>query len=151
MLSVHFGQTYAGREFRSMDSDGLLAKADQYLRSAQVLRDIGDFDSAISRAYYAMFYVAEVLLFRIGLSFSSHHAVTAAYGLHFAKTKQLDPRFHRLLLQAFEMRQRGDYQIDSGLTGFDADLVLKDATEFLTAARQWLTENPAPPQSSLNQ
>lgn len=124
-----------------MNLDGLLAKAEQYIRSAKLLDDAGDFDSAVSRAYYAMFYVAEALLFHLGLSFSSHHAVTAAYGQHFAKTKVLEPRFHRALLSSFDLRQRGDYQIDSGLTGRDAELTIADATEFLTAARQWLENN----------
>lgn len=130
-----------------MDSDGLLVKAEQYIRSAKLLRDNGDLDSAASRAYYAMFYVAEALLYRLGLSFSSHHAVTAAYGQHFAKTRLLEPRFHRALLSAFDLRQRGDYQIDSGLTLQDAETTIDDATEFLAAAQQWLDENAASPQS----
>lgn len=125
-----------------MNSDGLLAKAEQYIRSAKLLYDADDFDSTVSRAYYAMFYIAEALLFRLGLSFSSHHAVTAAYGQHFAKTKVLEPRFHRILLSAFDLRQRSDYQIDSGVTRHDAAVTIADAAEFLAAARQWLENNP---------
>ncbi|MEZ4864768.1 MAG: HEPN domain-containing protein [Caldilineaceae bacterium] len=126
-----------------MDSDGLLTKAEQYLQSAQLLRDHGDYDSSVSRAYYAMFFVAEALLFRLGFSFSSHHAVTAAYGQHFAKTKILEPGFHRALLSAFDMRQRGDYQALSGLTMQDANSTIIDALAFLAAARQWLADTPS--------
>ncbi len=41
-----------------MDTNGLLEKAEQFIHSAKVLTDIGDFDSATSRLYYAMFFVA---------------------------------------------------------------------------------------------
>lgn len=126
-----------------MNSNALLAKAEQYIQSAQLLANSGDFDSAISRLYYAMFYIAELLLDRLGFTFSSHHAVIAAYGLHFAKTQALHPRFHRVLIDAFEKRQLGDYTVDSGLTQEDVDSLLIDATEFLTAARQWLENTPA--------
>jgi uncharacterized protein (UPF0332 family) len=61
-------------------SEPLLSKAKRYLRSAEVLAEDGDFDSAASRLYFAMFYIAEALLQARGLSFSSHHAVIAAFG-----------------------------------------------------------------------
>ena len=41
--------------------EGLLRKAARRIRSARVLVAEGDYDSAVSRAYYAMFYVAEAL------------------------------------------------------------------------------------------
>lgn len=40
----------------------LLKKADRYLRSAELLLKDGDFDSCVSRCYYAMFYSAEAIL-----------------------------------------------------------------------------------------
>ena len=76
------------------ESEPFLVKAERYIRSAQVLADDGDFDSAASRLYYAMFYIAEALLEKRGLTFTSHHAVIAAYGQHFSKSRELDPRFH---------------------------------------------------------
>ena len=76
------------------ESESLLIKANRYIRSAQVLADDGDFDSAASRLYYAMFYIAEALLEKRGFAFSSHHAVIAAFGQHFSKSGELAPRFH---------------------------------------------------------
>jgi len=77
------------------DAD-LLRKAQRYLESAKLLREAADRDSAVSRAYYAAFYLAEVLLDALGLSYSSHRAVISAFGQEFAKTGRLDARFHRL-------------------------------------------------------
>ena len=104
-----------------------------------MLAEDGDNDSAASRLYYAMFYVAEALLAAKKLTYSSHRAVISAYGQNFAKTKELEPRFHQALLSAFSQRQLGDYTIDSGLTRADVDSLIQDAHDFLAAANEWLS------------
>jgi uncharacterized protein (UPF0332 family) len=123
-----------------MPSDPLLAKAEKYIRSAQMLVQHGDLDSAASRLYYAMFYIAEALLAARGLSFSSHSAVISAFGQHFARTEVLDPRFHRALLTAFSQRQLGDYAVNSGLSEEDIASLATSAEDFLTTASHWLAK-----------
>jgi uncharacterized protein (UPF0332 family) len=56
----------------------LLSKAHDSVRAAKLLSDAGFCDFAVSRAYYAMFYVAEAFLLGVGLSFSRHAGVIAA-------------------------------------------------------------------------
>ena len=85
-----------------------------------------------------MFFIAEALLAARDLTFSSHRAVISAYGQYYAKTKELDPRFHQALLNAFSQRQLGDYTTDSGITREDIEALLIDAHEFLKAAREKL-------------
>jgi uncharacterized protein (UPF0332 family) len=120
-----------------------LEKAERYIRSARILTDSGDYDSAASRLYYAMFFTAEALLEVLGLSFSSHKAIIAAYGQHFAKTKELDPKFHHILIAAFNKRQLGDYRVQSGLGRDDVDTLLVQVTEFVNAGRKWLEDSEA--------
>ena len=50
-------------------------KADRYLRSAELLLKDGDFDSCVSRCYYAMFYSPEAILLTKDLKASSHKGV----------------------------------------------------------------------------
>ena len=119
------------------DAD-LLRKAQRYLESARLLLESGDYDSAVSRAYYAAFYLAELLLDRLGLSYSSHRGVISAFGQEFAKTQRLDPRFHRLLISAFEKRQRADYLTEAGLDEAEAGQLIADVESFAGAARTWL-------------
>jgi len=59
-------------------------KAQESLSAAELLLDQGYGEFAASRAYYAMFYIAEALLASRGQSYSSHAAVQAAYGREFA-------------------------------------------------------------------
>ena len=63
----------------------LLSQARESIAAARLLRNSGFHGYAASRAYYAMFYVAEAFLLGRGLSFSRHAAVHAAFGEHFAK------------------------------------------------------------------
>ena len=64
----------------------LLLKARQSLSAAKLLLNNGFPDYAASRAYYAMFYIAEAFLEGEGMSFSSHAAVIGAFGREFART-----------------------------------------------------------------
>lgn len=121
-----------------MPDDPLLERSERAIRSAHLLALDGDLDGAASRLYYAMFYVAEALLEAKRIAFKSHHAVIAAYGEQFAKTRDLDPRFHRALLHAFQQRQLGDYSVLAAVEREAIDTLAADATDFLQAAREWL-------------
>ena len=72
----------------------LLARAVDTIEAADILLNNEKTDIAAGRAYYAMFYVAEALLNEKGFQFGKHGNVIAAYGQHFAKTKEMDPKFH---------------------------------------------------------
>jgi uncharacterized protein (UPF0332 family) len=64
----------------------LLQKAISSLEAARVLL-INEFpEFSASRAYYAMFYVAEAFLEGKEISFSKHSAVISAFGQQFART-----------------------------------------------------------------
>jgi uncharacterized protein (UPF0332 family) len=67
------------------EQEALLKKARESVRAAKLLADNRLYDFAASRAYYAMFYVAEALLLSQGLSFSKHSAVIAAFGQRFVR------------------------------------------------------------------
>ncbi len=96
--------------------DFYLQKASQNLAAAELLLQKGFDDIAASRSYYAMFYIAEALLFTKGLAFSSHSAVIAAYGKEFAQTGLLNAAHHKHLRDGFLARQVGDYGIEKDIS-----------------------------------
>lgn len=118
----------------------LILKAEKFLSSARLLVQSGDLDSAVSRAYYAAFYIAEVLLDARGFSFSSHKSVISSYGQEFSKKGLLDPRFHRLLITAFEKRQQADYLANTALDQEEVNELLSETDAFIQAAKAWLTK-----------
>lgn len=108
-------------------------KARESIAAAELLlgQDYPEF--AASRAYYGLFYVAQALLASRGQSYSSHAAVQAAFGREFAKTGALDPRFHRWLIDAQDLRNAGDYGIGMPIAREDAAQVIVWAREFVEA------------------
>ncbi len=116
----------------------LLDKANRSIEAAELLVTNGQADFAASRAYYAMFYVAEALLNEKGLQFSKHGNVHGAFGEHFAKTGLFDPKYHRWLIDAFGTRQIGDYGLEEVIGTEFAVQVIHQAQEFLEAAQAYL-------------
>lgn len=124
------------------EQQGLLDKALRSLQAARGLNETGFAEFAASRAYYAMFYVAEAFLEGEGLSFSRHSAVIAAFGQEFARTGRVPVEFHRYLITAEQIRLRADYNIDPNLTQADAAQLIVRAEEFLEFAQQQLDSLP---------
>lgn len=56
-----------------------------------------------------MFYAAEALLSEQGEEFKTHGAVHAAFGKLFAKTVEMDAKFRRWMLDAFDQRLQSDF------------------------------------------
>lgn len=116
----------------------LLRKARRTVRSAEVLVADGDPESAASRAYYAMFYVAKALLEAKGVVPRKHSGVQHAIWEHFIKPGLLDNRYHRWLIDAFDQRLQSDYGYASVVGGEDVIETLAQAREFLAAAEELL-------------
>jgi len=118
----------------------LLDKAKRSQKAAARLLKDGDVDFAASRAYYAMFYIAEALLLTRGLSFSSHAMVIANFGKEFAKPGILNVKFHKYLIDAQDRRNVGDYSIRDSVSGEQAEEMLSWVKEFLQATEKYLSQ-----------
>ena len=119
-------------------TEQLFARAVDAIEAADILLTNEKTDIAAGRAYYAMFYIAEALLNEKGFQFGKHSNVLAAYGQRFAKTKELDPKFHRWLLTSFDQRQIGDYAFDPDIQTSVVLQMIEQAQEFLEAAKTYL-------------
>lgn len=91
------------------EQERLLAKAREALAAAHRSIAAGDGSTAANRAYYAMLHAVLAALAGEGVELRRHGAVHAAFGARFAKTRRLDPRYHRWLLDAFDLRLLADY------------------------------------------
>jgi uncharacterized protein (UPF0332 family) len=116
----------------------LLSKADQSIGAAELLLKDAYVDFSVSRAYYAMFYSIEALLLSREQSYSKHSAVIGAFGKEFVKTGILDSRFHRYILDAFDLRNAGDYGTMHVVREEQAEKTIVEARELLAAVRQYL-------------
>jgi uncharacterized protein (UPF0332 family) len=112
------------------ETSELMTKAERAIQSAENTMNDGDFDFAVSRVYYAMFYIASALLGEKDLYFSKHGGVHGAFGQHFIKTGEFDAKFQRWLVTTFSQRIVGDY-------GATADFILEDVQEMISQAREF--------------
>jgi uncharacterized protein (UPF0332 family) len=107
------------------------------LEAAEAARDEFDerrYDSAVNRAYYAMFNAARAFLASVGVDAdqSSHGAVLQLFGLHAIKTGKLSQDFGRSFNRAQEARSVADYDQTS--------MAEPDARTHLEAAERLVDE-----------
>ncbi len=116
----------------------LLQKAARAIEAAEVLLENNKVEFAIGRTYYAMFYVAEALLNEKDWRFSKHGGVHDAFGKNFVKTSLFDAKYHRWLLDSFDQRIIGDYNVEVAFSANDAQKTLEQSREFLEEAQRYL-------------
>ena len=127
----------------TQEQEDLLVQARESLGAARLLDASGYHGFAASRAYYAMFCVAQALLLGKGLAFSKHSAVLAAFGKHFVKLGDVPADFHRHLIRGMEVRHAGDYGRGQVVLPEESTRQIERADEFLGLAERLI--GPIPP------
>lgn len=118
----------------------LIKRAEKYLKSSKVLLEEEDYESSVSRAYYAMFFSAEATLLTKELSFSSHRGVISAFGEHFIKSNIFPRDMGRELNRAFEKRQLGDYEYTFVISKDEAEEILDRSKYFVDKIIRYLNK-----------
>jgi len=115
-----------------------IEKAEKFLKTAEKAFNIEDYDSCVSRCYYAMFFMAEAALLTKNLSASSHKGVISLFGEHFIKTGIFDRGLGRALSDAYDKRLIGDYGIGFTVTEDEAKEMLETAKNFVQILKSYL-------------
>lgn len=125
-----------------MSTEDAIARAERYLKTADMLIEDGDYESSVSRSYYAMFFVARALLRQVGSEPQTHSGIRNQFGLHFVKEGPLSERFAGMLNDAEEMRTLADYAEEFVLTKENAQVTLRDAEDFVEQMSGLLRDEP---------
>jgi uncharacterized protein (UPF0332 family) len=128
--------------------DSLMERANKYLNSVKLLFDNQDYESCVSRVYYAMYYSTEAVLLTKQLSFTSHKGVLSGFGLHFVKTGIFPREMSKQLNQAFEKKQLGDYSTIFAIEKEEAKELFENDQSFVKDISQYLKQLP-PSQENL--
>ena len=119
----------------------LIQRSNQTLRDARyLLSELESYESAISRAYYAMFYVGEALLISEEVVIKSHSGLANQLALYLVQPGKLPPEASKYLSRVFEKRQTGDYGFNPNFSRETAETVLAQATEFCAMGKAYLRE-----------
>lgn len=120
------------------ETGDFIAKAERFLKSAERLLALEDYDSCASRCYYAMFYLAEAALMTRGISPSSHRAVITLFGKHLVQAGVFPAELGRMLRKAYDVRLVGDYSVDVPVSRREAETLLQAARRFVDQVRTYL-------------
>jgi len=93
------------------DIQAIVAKAEDKLKTARLDFANGQYDDAVSRAYYAVYHMMPGVLFQHDQIFSSHAQTIGAFNRDFIKTGIFPKEFTRMIQGLFEDRQAGDYDV----------------------------------------
>jgi uncharacterized protein (UPF0332 family) len=115
-----------------------LKKSESALQAAESLQKQGLLSDSISRAYYAMFYSAKALLCQDGISVNKHSAVISAFGKSYAKTGKLPNELHKQLINAFEERDKADYDVLWEITEDSVNQRIAEARIFVDEIKLYL-------------
>ena len=120
------------------DIQWLATKGERNLVVARNLFEDGFYDVAVSRAYYAMFYLASAALLTRRLEYRRHGQLVAAFGHHLAAPGILPAHLHESLTEALELRLRSDYRAQEEVSAEIAAEILGEAEEFVEAVKAFL-------------
>lgn len=113
-------------------------KGDAALRQAQILFDNGEFDGAVSRAYYAVFHYTQAVLFTKGIEAQSHQGLNRLFSLHFVRANVFEKRFATIFSHAQKAREESDYAPEIPFSAEEAKLRIAEAGEFIAASKKYL-------------
>jgi uncharacterized protein (UPF0332 family) len=118
-----------------------VGKARKFIESSKVLLEINDYDSVVSRTYYAMFLITEALLLTKNLVPKSHSGLISLFGEHFVKTNIFSKEMGRQLNRAYDKRLIGDYGTSIIINKNEAQGLLNIGQDFVENIAEYLEKN----------
>lgn len=117
-----------------------LERAREELETAHQNIAQGHFRAAVSRAYYAVFYMASAALFSQSVQRAKHSGVESAFSQHLVKPGYIEPEFSRLYQRARRQREEADYADEPEIDVTSAQQTLADAERFVDRLERFLRE-----------
>ena len=108
-----------------------IEQAKESLDSADLLFQNEKYRPSVNRSYYAMFYAVLALIIPTKHKTSKHTGAISIFNKEFVKTGIFDKNFSRWLREAFDMRQRVDYQEFVIISRDRASEILENAKKFV--------------------
>ena len=87
-----------------------IEKCETALKEAYLMAENGFYDNAVTRLYYACYYIASALLIKNEIQTSSHKAVKTMLSLIFVKNGKLDSKHIKTYTDLLNGRQLSDYE-----------------------------------------
>ena len=118
-----------------------LEKAIKRLRVAERLLQEGEYEDAVSRAYYAMYHAAKAALSTLNVFPKTHEGTLKEFGLKLIKERKLPKELGIIFSDARSLRETADYAITSVIGVEDARWSVGAAERFLKQVAEYLKKS----------
>lgn len=115
-------------------------RSQETLAEVPSLKQLGYYNTAINRLYYACYYAAVALLIRHGINPGTHAGVKQMIGMHFVATGRMSREIGRSFSLLFERRHSSDYDDFAYSTEEEVNELLPKAKAFIETVGLLLKE-----------
>lgn len=115
---------------------GFWTRSFRALRSAGLLLEDEDYDSAVSESYYAAFYAVKALFLLEERAFKTHRALDRAVNLDLVRTRRWPKSLAVLYREMMKDRNLADYESLSQFTKRQAEAAIKSAWKVVRAVQE---------------
>lgn len=119
----------------------IIKKSHKALQTAGSNLEIGDYEAASSKAYYAVFHIMQAALLSIGLTYSKHSGVISGFSKEFIKTCVFPKEFSNKIRSLFRDREISDYSYSLTIEREQAQEDIKTAEEIIKAVEVYIERN----------
>jgi len=122
-----------------------LEKAIKRLSVAEKLLRDGEYEDAISRAYYAMYHAAKAVLSTINVFPKTHEGVVSEFGRRFVLTGIFPRELGKTLADAKAARETYEYSVTATIEKPEAETILSNAQTFVNAIKKHVEKSETDP------
>ena len=115
-------------------------RSQETLAEVPSLKQLGYYNTAVNRLYYACYYAAVALLIRHEINPGTHAGVKQMIGMHFVATGRMSREIGRSFSLLFERRHSSDYDDFAYSTEEEVNELLPKAKTFIEAVGLLLEE-----------
>ena len=116
----------------------MFAMAQEKRNVAQQLHDNGNYNDAISRAYYAVFHLVSMVMFLHGKTYSSHSQLIGAFNKELIATEALPKAVGKAVRLLFDLRQGADYDFYQRIDPQESYQALEDTAQIFTSIQIYI-------------
>jgi len=118
-----------------------LEKANLFLKQADLMQEMQQWDMAANRYYYACFHAVQALFVHNGLQSRRHSGMLSQFGLHFIKTGIIEDRLGGFLTRMEQLREKGDYNCVFSVNEDELCTIIEPAHELVKVIAGLIRQN----------
>ncbi len=133
----------------------MVEKSKQFFKSAEVLKEVEDYDGMVNRLYYSLERMAKALLLSEGIWSDTHEGIKKTFSKAFLHEGIGNGFFVKedvkLLIEAYQLRSTGDYDDFNCISEEKTREVFQKTIEFLDKAEYYLDNKSKEKEESIQE